>query len=279
MVGCVIRNLNLRADSVASSDAGVARVDWRIVNTTTFAALLEAFAGEPVVAPACLSLLTVRIIAAGLSCNIGALQCSSLEAVFCRFLFGLRWKVAWCQELINQGLILAYAVCKHAAMVTVVIDAPLHIYSVASCVCDDGLRSPSWPWLVIVDGNSSVVSAWTTATNGCSIEIRPCRDRFEDRALGARVCASLSIETCTAHGRGEIAMALYKTSKGHEKSMGRTHDEVIRQTIAQGSWKMRYTVCVVYRFSTCCCWLHYILYFTLVVLFCALLFEESSKVL
>jgi hypothetical protein len=48
-------------------------------------------------------------------------------------------------------LILADAICKHATVVAIVVHTPLNVDSVASCVGDDRLRTPSWTWLIVID--------------------------------------------------------------------------------------------------------------------------------
>lgn len=59
MVRGVIRYLDLGADSITASDAGITGVKWRVINATALASFLKSFAGEPVIAPAWLALLAV----------------------------------------------------------------------------------------------------------------------------------------------------------------------------------------------------------------------------
>jgi hypothetical protein len=123
-----------------------------------------------------LALLTVWVVSTILASDVGTFQCSRFETVFCCLLLGFSGKVAWCQELVNESLVLAYPVREHPAMVSVVIQTPLHIDSVACCVGDDRLRAPSRTWLIVVDRHASVISTRSAATDRCRIEVRPRSD-------------------------------------------------------------------------------------------------------
>jgi hypothetical protein len=149
MVRGVVRDLDLRADSVPTSNAGIARVERRIVNATALATFLEAFAGEPVIAPAWLPLLTVGVVSARLAGNVGALQRAGLEAVFGSLPFGFGGKIAWLQKFVDESLILTDAVCEHTTMVAIVVETPLDIYNVASCISNDRLAAPLRTRLVV----------------------------------------------------------------------------------------------------------------------------------
>jgi len=135
----IVRNFDLRANSVPASDAGIARVDRCIVDATALAAFLEASTGEPVIAPAGLALLTVRVVSASLARNVGALECSGFEAFFGCLLLSFGGQIARGQELVYECLVLADAVCEHAAMIAVVVDTPLDIDRIAGGVRDDWL--------------------------------------------------------------------------------------------------------------------------------------------
>lgn len=136
MVRGVIRDLDLGADCVATRDAGKTRIDRCIIDPTALTALLEALAGEPVIAPAWLTLLTVRVVSAALAGHIGAFECTCFEAVFGSLLLNISRKVARRQELVDKCLVLADTVCEHATMVAIVVYTPLNIDRFATCVGD-----------------------------------------------------------------------------------------------------------------------------------------------
>lgn len=105
--------------------------------------------------------MAVRVVTASLPSNISALQLTSLEAIFSSLLLRLRRKVPGRQKFVDESLILADAVAEHATVVTIGVEAPLHIDHIAGFVGDDRLRTPARTGLVVVDGDPGVVSAWT----------------------------------------------------------------------------------------------------------------------
>jgi hypothetical protein len=64
-------------------------------------------------------------------------------------LFGICGKVAWCEQLVDERLVLTDAVCEHAAMVAIIVETPLDVDSVACCIRDDWLSAPEWAGLVV----------------------------------------------------------------------------------------------------------------------------------
>lgn len=71
---------------------------------------LELVASEPVVPPARLSRLAVRVVSTGLARDIGAVEDTVFEAVLCRLLLGIGRQVSRCQKLVDQVLVLADAI-------------------------------------------------------------------------------------------------------------------------------------------------------------------------
>lgn len=120
---------------IPTSDASVARVQRRVVYTSALG-ILESFAGEPVVPPARLTLLTVRIVSTGLPAHVSARECAFLEAGLCSLLLSVCWKISRCQELVDECLVLADAVAEHAAVVAIVVDTPLDINHITTFVCN-----------------------------------------------------------------------------------------------------------------------------------------------
>ncbi len=102
-------------------------------------------------------------------------------------------QVAWIQELIDGGLILAEAVGEHAAVVAVVVDTPLNIDSVAGLVGLDGFLAPVCAGLVVVDTDALVVSARSHTSNRCLVESGPSIYGLKDSALWASIGASLCL--------------------------------------------------------------------------------------
>jgi hypothetical protein len=94
---------------------------------------------KPIIPPASLVRLTVRIIPTRLSRHIRTLQLTSLETFLCSLLLCLSRQVSRRQELVYESLVLTDSVSEHAAMVTVSIQTPLHIDHIASLVSYDGL--------------------------------------------------------------------------------------------------------------------------------------------
>jgi hypothetical protein len=68
-------------------------------------------------------------------------------------------------------------------MVSIVVNTPLHVNHVTTCVGNNRRRAPTRAGLIVIDAHASVVAARTAASNLGRVEIRPCRDGLEDGAL------------------------------------------------------------------------------------------------
>lgn len=190
--GGEVGDLDFLGHSVTAGDASVARAERRVVNTLALGAT-EGVAGEPVVAPARLSCRAVRTVATVLPGNIGAVEGAGLEAVLGSLLLGVGWDVSGSQELVDEGLVLADTPTEHAAMVSVVINAPLHIDDLARRVGDNGRVSPVGGWRVVVNADTGIVAARTTPADWCSGKIWPRRNGFENVAFGTSIDAGLGL--------------------------------------------------------------------------------------
>lgn len=164
MVGGVVRDLDTLRHCVATGDGCIAGVYGSIVDATAFG-VLESFAGEPVIAPAGLALRTVRIVVTGLAADVRTWECALSETVFGRLLFGLCGEIAWGYEFVDESLVLAYTICKHAAVVAVIVDAPLDGDDITRLVCGHGFFAPYRAWLIVVDAHASVIAARAAAAN------------------------------------------------------------------------------------------------------------------
>jgi hypothetical protein len=179
----VVRNLDLRRDltvsaraspallgrstySVSASNAGIARVQGRVVDAPALG-ILESLACEPVVPPAWLSLLTVCIVSAGLPAHISAWECTLFEAGLCSLLLSIRREIPRHQELVDERLVLANAVGEHAAVVAVVVNTPLDINHITTFVGDHWCRTPARSRLIVIHTDASIVTARPTAANSC----------------------------------------------------------------------------------------------------------------
>lgn len=188
MIRYVVRDLDLLRHRVSARDTRIARVEWCIVNSPTLR-VVEALAGEPVVPPASLILRTIWTILACLATDIGARQLALCEAVFSCLLLGIRGQIPGRDELVDNGLVLADAIGEHAAVVAVVVEAPLYVDDIASLVACDCSLAPDVTRLVVIDGDTGVVTTGTRAANGSSVEGRPRGHGLENGALRAGVFA------------------------------------------------------------------------------------------
>lgn len=158
----------------------------RIINTLTSSSVtgFESIASEPVVAPAGLSLLTVRAISAFLTRNIDAWQDTGFEAVLCDLFLLVGWEMVRVEELVDDLLLVTNSINEHSAVVAVIVDTPLNFDLLAGLVRGYNLVAPVLAGLVVVDAVTGVVAAWSASANYCGLQVRPCIDRFEDRAFG-----------------------------------------------------------------------------------------------
>lgn len=175
MLGRVLRNLHLLGNSIPTSNRRLTRVQLRPVNTltATVGIRLERITRKPVIAPTRLVLRAVRAIPTLLAINVRALQLTFQETVLGGLLLGLGGEVAGVQELVDQGLVLADPVGEHAAVVAVVVDAPLHLDHVAGGVGLHDLIAPAVAGLVVVDADAGVVAAGSAAADLRGFEVGP----------------------------------------------------------------------------------------------------------
>ena len=190
MLRRVVGQLDLLRDRVPARNRGRARVERRTVNTLA-TSLPELLAREPVITPARSALGAVGAVRAVLPVNIPATQDALIEAVLGRLLLRVGGEVGGVGELVDEGLVLADAVGEHAAVVAVVVDAPLDGDDVARRVGLDDFVAPGLAGLVVVDAHAGVVAAGAAAANGGGVEVGPRCNRFQDGALGAGVSAGL----------------------------------------------------------------------------------------
>lgn len=217
---------------VTARYTGVARVQRRVIYTPALG-ILKPLAREPIVPPTGLSWRTIGAEAARLPVDISARQGASPEAVFCSLLFSLGGQVPGRQELVHECLVLADAIAKHATVVAIVVDAPLHINYIAALVGNDRRRSPAGSGLVVVDTDTGVVSAWACAPNLGRVEVGPGRDGLEDGALGTCVWSSLSVEPGPAHGECEVPMCLDTGGQGKGLNDRKLHDAVDQEKVLE----------------------------------------------
>lgn len=131
VVGDVVRNLDLLGDSVTAGDCCLAGAKLRIVDTLALG-IIEAVAGEPVIAVASFILATVGTVAAGLSIDAGAFKKTFFKAGLSCILLIVGWQVIRVQEFVHDILILADTVAEHATVITVVVKTPHDVNHIAS---------------------------------------------------------------------------------------------------------------------------------------------------
>lgn len=194
MIGHIVRNLHFLGHGIPTRNGGIARVQRRIIHTLTLWSLrcLEPIAGEPVIAPTGLTLDTVRTVPTLLPIDIRARQEAGFEAVLRGLLLRLSWQVRRVQQFVNDALVLTDAIAEHAAVVTVVVDAPLHFDLLAGGVGGDWFGAPVTARLVVVDAIAGIVPAGTAATDSGGVEVGPERDGFQDGAFRTGVHAGLA---------------------------------------------------------------------------------------
>lgn len=194
MIGHVVRNLHFFRHGIATRNRSVTRVQRRIIHPLTLGPLrrLEPITGKPVIAPAGLALRTVRTIPTLLPVDIRARQEAGFEAVLRGLLLRLSRQIRRVEQFVDNALVLADAVAEHAAVVAVVVDAPLHFDLLAGGVGGDWFGTPVVGGLVVVDAVAGVVAAGSAATDGGGVEVWPGRDGFEDGAFGTGVHAGLA---------------------------------------------------------------------------------------
>ena len=232
-----VRNLDLLRNRVPARNCCSARVNLRVIDPNT-PVFLKGIAREPIIRVTRLPLAAVRAIPALLPIHIRAAQKPLLEAILGLLLFLLGGLVVRVEELVHNVLILADAVGEHAAVVAVVVDAPLDVDDLASGVGGDGLGAPGAGGEVIVDVNTGVVAAGAGAADGGGVEIRPGLNGLENLALWAGVRTILDLlawvmggceakrvrylisETGSAVGDGEVAVSVNGRGEGQQEQGG-----------------------------------------------------------
>lgn len=189
----VLGDLDLLGDGVSASSGRPARVERGIINSLALAATIEGLASEPIVPPAWLALLAIGAEIASLSTDVGTLEGTSLEAVLGSLLLFVGWGVSGSEELVDEGLVLAYTVAEHSSVVAVGVDAPLNVDDLTWLVDHDGCLSPSDTGSVVVDIDTGVEATRTAATNLGGGHIRPCLDGLEDGAFRAGIFVRLDL--------------------------------------------------------------------------------------
>ncbi len=163
----------------------------RLTLAATVAVGPESVAGKPVIPPAGLTLAAVWAVVAGLAVDVVAVEEALLEAVLGGLLLRVGGQIARVKELVDELLVLADAVREHAAVVPVVVDAPLDLDDLAGPVGRDGSGAPRGARLVVVDADARVVAAGPVAAHDGGVEVRPRRYWLLDGALGAGIGAGL----------------------------------------------------------------------------------------
>jgi len=126
-----------------------------------------------------------------LAFDVGARKSTAFEAIFGGLFLSKSRNITRGQKLVDQSLILADAIGKHATMVTIVIDTPLNGDFRTSSVGDHRCLAPLVSGGVVVNANAGIVSARTAASHGCFSETWPCSNRLEDGTLWTGIYARL----------------------------------------------------------------------------------------
>jgi hypothetical protein len=165
----VVWDFNLLGNSISTGNRRRAGIQGRRINalTSPITARLEGIARKPIITITRLSRSTVRVIPTALPRHIRAAQLALKETILSSLFLLIRRDVPRSQEKVNKRLVLADAVREHAAVVAVVVDAPLHLDDVAGGICDDGLVAPVVGGLVVVDAYAGIVAAGSASTNLC----------------------------------------------------------------------------------------------------------------
>lgn len=192
MLRHVVGDLDLLRDSVPARNRRGARVELGAINTLA-PVLLERVAGKPIIPPARLALRAVGAIPALLPVNIRAAKQPLVETILRRLLLLLSRHVLRIQELVDNLLILADAVREHAAVVAVMIDAPLHLDDLTGRVDGCRLGAPVGGGLVVVNVYPGVETAGAAAADGSGVEVWPGGDGLEDHAFRAGVLSGLGV--------------------------------------------------------------------------------------
>ena len=164
----------------------------------------EGAACEPVVPVTGLAWLAVRAVVTLLAINPSAGEESLLKAVLSRLLFGVSREVVGVEELVNQLLVLADTVTEHAAVIAVVINAPLHVDHLALL---EGLHdiAPVGSRAVVVSRGAGAVATRAAAANWSGGNVGPRGHWLQDRTLSEkRRRKEVEGFVCLCHGESQL---------------------------------------------------------------------------
>lgn len=193
MIRRVVWDLDFPSHGISARDGRIAGAERGAIHALTSRAAVESLAGEPVVAIACLSGRAIGVVVAGGAGHIGTGEETRVETIFRGLFFGRRGHVACSDEFVHEGLVLTDAPAEHAAVVAVVVHAPLDVDGLPGCVGGDGCVTPVCGGVIVVDADASVVAAGTAASNWCGVEIGPRGDGLENGTFGTCVDANLRL--------------------------------------------------------------------------------------
>lgn len=172
MLGLVAGELDLLGHCVTAGDGGVARAVRGVVDGDAAAAVGVAFAAKPIGVLAS-GFGAIRATGAVVSGNIGAGKDTLLKARLGLVLLRDSGNVVGVQELVDDILVLADPVAEHAAVVTVVVNAPHDLDSLTSCVGGNGGVSPGCSGRVVVVATPFIVTARAALVDLHLVQIRP----------------------------------------------------------------------------------------------------------
>lgn len=173
MVRCVVRDLDFLSHGISARDGRVAGAERGAIHPLTARAAVESLAGKPVVAVACLAGCAVGVVVAGGAGDVGTGEETGVETILRGLFVGFAGHVAWRDEFVHDGLVLTDAPAEHAAVVAVVVHAPLYVDRLTRRVGGYGTIAPVCRGIIVVDAHASVVAARTAASHGSGVEIRP----------------------------------------------------------------------------------------------------------
>lgn len=125
----------------------------------------KAVAGEPIIPITGLSRRAFGATSAHLAQDIRTIQRSNLKTILRGLLLCISRQISRCDKRVDDRLVLADPVREHAAVVTIVTDAPLHSDRVAAGVGHDWRVAPVCGGLVVVDAHAGVVAAGSGTTD------------------------------------------------------------------------------------------------------------------
>lgn len=193
MIRLVVWYLDLLGNCITSGNCRGARSKCSPINSlaATIGVRWERIASKPVIAVACLPRRAVWVVSACLAGDIRALQLPFQKAIFCSLLFVCCGEISGRKEQINKGLVLTDPVSEHSTMITIIVDTPLNFDCITCSICCNYGITPIISGLVIIDADSSVVSARSTAAHLSLFKVWPGSNGFKNRAFWASVDSGL----------------------------------------------------------------------------------------